>query len=177
MGTTSSQLLCQHLPPPNFIPAGLVRRARIIDTPRLMANKPNNLRGARARGINYEAKVKMEFLRRYPDEFLPGPWFEFTSAENHRPRWCQMDGLLINPWEGVITVVEIKLRHTALAWWQLNHLYSPVVRFAFGRTWTVKTVEVVRWFDPTTSTPDKPRLRSDIAAVGDGEFAVHILAL
>ena len=163
--------LC-HPCPPEFKPAGMVRRANLIKIPQLMAHN-RKLQGAKARGVNYETKVQDHLSSLLPDTYVASPWFEFTSAENPRPRLCQADGFSIDIARGEILLVEVKLKHCALAWWQLHHLYAPVVQWLWPG-WTIKTVEVVKWFDPATRTPDSPRLRSDLAAVQPGEFAVHI---
>lgn len=166
---------CQHHWPANFFPAGDVRWTSMCTVPPfIQAARKRPSKGVLAQGLAYERKVQEELLANYPDSYLPGPWFLFRSANSSRDRYCQPDGLIFDPWAGTIHIVEIKVKHCALAWWQLFHLYAPIVQKCFGPLWTIKCVEVVRWFDPSTSVPQKPQLRSNILHVGVGEFAVHI---
>lgn len=91
-------------------------------------------------------------------------------------RWCQTDGLLIQPQGGLITIVEIKYQHTPDAWFQLRELYEPVVRRAFGPAWEVALLEVVKWYDPSTFFPERHLMCADPLHPPIGSIGVHIWA-
>jgi hypothetical protein len=72
--------------------------------------------------------------------------------------------------------VEVKYSHTPEAFFQVEHLYVPVLRAFIGDSyWRIATVEVVKWYDPSTRFPVRPVLRENLEDVKVGEFAVHIL--
>ena len=64
-----------------------------------------------------------------------------------------MDGLIVNGQEMRVTVLEIKLRHVAEAWVQLERLYLPVLRAFFQPPWELFPCEVVRYFEPRAHFP------------------------
>lgn len=138
-------------------PRGFIEPMEILH-PRLSAIGPSysngkkvRVQGPRAQGIFYEKKVQEYLLYLYPKHYLPSPWFSFVDRE--RVRWCQPDGLLIDPEQGLIVVVEVKRSHIGDAWWKLHKLYVPVVREYFGRDWTLRAVEVVRYCDISIAFP------------------------
>ena len=160
-------------PPPNFMPAGRVLAARLSqDDPPFITETRS--RGSRAQGRNYEAKVQRYLVDAYPDAYLPAPWFRYETSGSRRGHWCQPDGLLFNVRGGVITIVEVKLSHNSSAWWQVRHLYEPVVVACFGSVWRIAAVEVVRWFDPDAPFPETYCRAPDISKVPAGAFGVHI---
>lgn len=128
-------------------------------------------RGARRRGQIYEQRVHEELERRYPT-YLGSLWFGFQDDEGSK--WCQPDGLLLNPWKGLITILEIKYQHTPQAHEQLFDIYAPVVAAAFPE-YDLRCVEVVKWFDPFVRTQRKPHLCEDLARAKPFAFNVHIL--
>lgn len=108
-------------------------------------------------GVRYERKGHEHFLERYPDTYVPGPWFEFDDASGRR--WCQPDGLLIDIKCGRVTIVEFKYQHTLNAWWQIWSLYAPVLQHVFPG-WDIRGVEVVKWYDAAVFFPNA-RLTED----------------
>jgi hypothetical protein len=129
-------------------------------------------RGKRAQGLLYEARVHEEFGRRYPG-YIPSMWFSYGDAESDE-KWCQTDGLIIDPWKGRIVIVEVKLSHCAAAFYQLFKTYLPVMRELFGGTYTFACVEVVRWFDCATLVPKIPTLCKEVEHARENQFNVHI---
>lgn len=104
-------------------------------------------------GIRYERKVQEHLSNCYGDLYHPSPWFYFETEG--RRRWCQPDGLLLDPWAGRITICEVKYQHTSDAWWQLQRLYLPVISAAFPPgLWSVACLEIVKWYDPATVFPE-----------------------
>lgn len=130
--------------------------------------------GAQKRGLAYERKALRELENRYKHEFIPHPWFWYKETHSLRGHYCQPDGLLIRVKARQIIVTEIKLRHTADAYYQLFDLYLPVVRAVFGAGWSYGAVEVVRWFDPDEPVPAPARLCKRPDVVNQGVFGVHI---
>lgn len=112
--------------------------------------------GRRRTGLKYEAQVHEEFERRYPTAYTPCPWIRYWIRG--RERWCQPDGLLIDPRAGKIVVVEVKLQHTQDAIRQLFDLYIPLIEEMFESLYRVAGLEVVRWFDGTLATSMRPIL-------------------
>lgn len=137
--------------PRNFREAEDVTGVKLRSIPPTFSTKRTRVRGARAAGIRYEKKIHVEFLRRYPKHYLPSPWFQFW--DKHGARWCQPDGLIIDPAQSLIVISEVKHTHTGEAWWKLLKLYLPVVRHFFGNEWEYRCIEVVRFYDPLTAFP------------------------
>ena len=158
-------------PPLGFRPAGQVDRVWLSDPPRLQKRKYT---GARLLGVQYEKKVQEYLLRQHEGDYLASPWFSFQSAGSEQLRWCQPDGILFDWKEGRLILVEVKYQHTALAWWQLRHLYFPVVRALFPeRLWTFEFCEITKWYDPQTAFPCAVSLARSALAHCPG-FKVHI---
>ena len=133
--------------------------------------QPHERKGRRAEGQRYERRVHQEFYVRYPG-YLASPWFRFIDREGEK--WCQPDGLLINPWQGHIVIVEAKYQHTEQAHRQLFDIYLPVVSVLFGGLYRIACVEVVKWFDPATLCPSPPLLCKEPDQAQPGRFNVHI---
>lgn len=102
-------------------------------------------KGAKADGLRYEMRVKAHFAEAYP-HFLPGFWIGYTDMAN-RVAYCQPDGLLMDFEQGILTILEFKLRHCYKAYQQLFDLYLPVVGALFGDQWTYRCLEVCKWYD------------------------------
>lgn len=167
------------MPKPLPVPKGF-KAAGEVQNVKHLAVEPvftcyTRLRGRRAEGVRYERKLQVFLQEFYGKFYIPGPWFSFYEVGFGRIRYCQPDGLLFQPYEGLITIVEAKLQHTAAAWWQLRLLYLPVIVKAFGGTrWRFAVCEVTKWYDPGITFPEKPRLRASIADTEPGEIGVHI---
>lgn len=147
--------------------------AHITGVPPVFAARKKPVKGARAAGLRYEKKVQDEFLRRYPDHYIPSPWFRFYDA--YGQRWCQPDGLLLDIRAGLLTIVEVKHHHTGEAWWKLQKLYLPVVRQVFGPDWKYTCLEVVRYYEsdelfPYAKLCEIPHLCPPLPSTG-----VHIM--
>lgn len=127
--------------------------------------------GRRAQGMRYERLGAQEFAGRYPG-YLPSPWFRYYDREGEK--WCQADGLLINPWQGQISICEFKYQHTEAAHYQLFQVYLPVVAALFAGPYRIACVEVCKWFDPAILCPESPHLCKDPSVAQPGRFNVHI---
>jgi hypothetical protein len=129
--------------------------------------------GRRRTGLKYEAQVHVEFERRYPALYTPAPWVRYRKPYGTE-RWCQPDGLLIDPKRGQITVIEVKLQHTADAARQLFDLYIPLMEHLFSPLYRLAGCEVVRWYDGTLPTAMRPVLCADPVRARSDSFNVHI---
>lgn len=99
----------------------------------------------------------------------------YRDANQNDERWCQPDGLYIDLRAGIVTIVEIKLKHTDAAWFQLHELYAPVVGRCFGTAlWNLRFCEIVRWYDPSIPFPGRHYLRPRIEETRPGETGVVI---
>ncbi len=163
----------------NFVPAGDVQTAELIFFTPPFINVHKKRRGKRAEGLRYERAVQERFDADYGEFFLPSPWLRFTATHTEEKlRYCQPDGLFFDFAAGILTIVEVKLKHVAAAWWQTRHLYEPVVRKLFPpNLWQINVCEVVRRIDPHTIFPERFNYAQDIADVPRGAFGVHVLRL
>lgn len=99
-------------------------------------------------------------------------WLRFWDDDGEK--FCQPDGLLVNPWRGLISIIEIKYSHCPEAYDQLFRTYAPVIRAIFGGLYRIACVEVVKWFDPATLVPTAPRLCKYPDLAKEDQFNVHI---
>jgi len=92
---------------------------------------------------------------------------------------CQPDALLLFK-SGAVLIVEVKLTHTANAWWQLRKLYEPVVKALTNHSHPVYVVEICKSGDPLISFPEKVKMHSqgsleDVKAFWTNEFNLVIM--
>jgi len=126
------------------------------------------------KGWLYERKVNFALIEKFGfTRYIPSQWFQFQFFGQKR-QFCQTDGLLFTPKQRKVLIVEVKYKHTPGAYWQLEDKYVPVIRWLF-RDWEVTTVEIVKWYDPSTQFPTEITLCKDIETVRPNEFAVHIM--
>lgn len=166
-------------PPKGFRPAGLIQTVELSDTgPRPLIKRKSRYTPVQKLGMGFERKVQENLFNRF-DNYVPSPWIRFLergeSARRRRWRWCQPDGFFIDYTAGRISIVEIKLRHTSGAWWQIRRLYEPVLKHLFGPAWSFTPIEVVKWYDGTVPFPEFHGLSPDPRGLADGRFGVHII--
>lgn len=126
------------------------------------------------KGWLYERKVNYALLNEFGfTRYIPSQWFQFQFIGRGQ-EFCQTDGLLFTPKQRKILIVEVKYKHTPNAYFQLEDKYLPVIRWLF-RDWEISTVEIVKWYDPSTQFPTEIILKKDILGIGPSEFAVHIM--
>lgn len=114
------------------------------------ANLPPPRHAAAKLGVRFEKKVCAALRRVHGDAFLDGLPFSFQTC-NKRGR-AVPDGLLFSQTERAVVLIEIKLRHTGDAWWQLERFYQPIVCEAF-RLFQVIPLEICKYFDPSVRLP------------------------
>lgn len=133
-------------------------------------NRPTQAQRA---GIRYERRAQEYLLELYPHSYVPSPWLSFRLHKEPCLRFCQPDGIIIDVEKSTITIVEIKLRHMAEAYTQVNGIYLPVLRKIFPRFF-FKQVEMTRWYDPAAHFPVPVQLLSGIDLASHARFGVHI---
>lgn len=109
-------------------------------------------KGAKAAGVRFEKKIVKELEAIYP-MFIAGIPFHYRTRYNPRNN-CLPDGILFR--EKDLVIIEIKLRHTADAWWQLRKLYQPVAVKAMGRP--VRLLEICKYYEPEVRVPESQPL-------------------
>lgn len=138
--------------------------------------------GAKRQGLNYEkraqAYVEMQLAQKRisnPDlEYMKSPWLCFKALGNNgRTSYCQPDGLILDLAERHCVIVEIKLQHTAEAYWQVRKLYQPVLQVIYP-TFTFSALEIVKWLDPHIKFPEAFKFAEDIWYNDQVKFGVHI---
>lgn len=170
------------LPPRNFKPADLARSAEWCESPFNGSPRRTN-NAAAAEGLRYERKAHGALQARFsPDRgdvfYCPSRWIRFRTSDPRetQDRYAQPDGFIVDFPRGLVTICEMKLKHTQAAWWGLRRLYEPLFRLLFGPSWSFAVCEVVAWYDPAINWPEPFKLHRDPSALRPGEFGVHILS-
>lgn len=123
--------------------------------------------------MKYEAAVHVHLKSIYGRAYVQSPWFVFQEEDETRVRFCQPDALLFDTKLSRIVIVEVKLRHTEKAWWQLKHKYATVVREVYP--WMeIAYCEVVQWFDISIPFPEIVDLRPAVRMAQPNEIQVTI---
>jgi hypothetical protein len=123
--------------------------------------------------VKYEAAVHQYLLSIYGGAYIPAPWFVYQEVGETRVRFCQPDGLLFDAALRRLVIVEVKLRHTEKAWWQLKKKYRPIVEFVYP--WMdIAYCEVVQWFDVSIPFPEYVELRPAVRMAKPDEVQVTI---
>ena len=129
------------------------RRAGIVDLARPIWARAEHLQprtrrsAAQRAGLLFEEKV-VEKLKSTEPGFISHLPFRFFSSLD--AGYAIPDGIIFN---GVyLTLVEIKLRHTVDAWYQLKDFYLPIVQCAFP--WAqISCWEICKNYDPGVKLP------------------------
>lgn len=124
-------------------------------------------------GIRYERRAHAHFAEAFPGRYGAGQWIAFRERRSGKVRYAQPDGLVVDYERGLLTLLEMKLRHTDRAWWALRYVYEPLFSFLFP-SWRVACCEVVRWYDPAVPWPEAYRRVASPSFLDGGEIGVHI---
>jgi hypothetical protein len=134
-----------------------------VESAKLLSEQPSFIRRGKvaakfATGVRYERKVgeylELWALGRAEISLRLGQWMQFKDRSG--TRWCQVDALWAVPAKRLALICEIKYQHTADAWWQLKHLYIPVLGKALPG-YTLGMLEIVHWLDPGVVWPEEYR--------------------
>ena len=162
-------------PPKKFHAAVDVRSAWLLDSQPPFI-KRGKLTGRFAQGVRYEREVQ-EYLStlalgRIDIRYLASPWIEFWDKSGKR--WCQPDAILVQPAAHLGIIIEVKYQHTEQAYFQLRHLYTPVVEKLFPDI-QFGLVEIVHWHDNLTIFPEPYDFTPDPFSVRRADrISVHI---
>lgn len=127
----------------------------------------------RRKGWLYEQTGHEFFLDKFGFlHYIPSQWFQYED-EDKRVKFCQTDGLLFNETDKSVLILEFKYKHTVEAYKQLEFKYVPVVK-SFLPNWSIRTCEVVKWFDPSTPFPVPVTLKESVESTKPNEFGVFI---
>ncbi len=154
-----------------------ILRARLCEPPpfQVAGCSSSNLRGARGarrKGLLYERAALDHFEGTFGSAFIASPWLSYFDGQD---RFCQPDGLLIQPSRGVVTCFEYKYQHTIRAWFQLVELYEPVLRHIFPpKLWKIALCEVVKWYDKNIEFPTTVKLQKTLTDCNPEHFSIHI---
>lgn len=136
---------------------GDVRTAELLP---FRLQHPEKKRSAAQRlGISYERKALAHLAIELPHEVLNHPAFRFRSAGKAFDEHAIPDAIYLA--KSVLTIFEIKIRHTADAWYQLRKLYLPVVQKAYPG-YAINLVEVCKGFDPSIRLQGEVQLVEDL---------------
>lgn len=143
--------VCALPPLPAYIklPLGEPRNVTQCENPHKVGARRS---GAQKAGLAYQRKVGAYLeLVLGRAAVTSGPWFHYSSDASGR-NYCQPDFLVADVLE--VLVVEVKLRWTTDAWWQLRRLYLPVVAKAFPDR-RVILLCITRSYDPAARIPEE----------------------
>lgn len=147
------------VPPPSFyLPQEPISHVWSTDDP--FAGRRSRNSAAQRAGLAYQRKVGRYLESSRKDWILlVGPWLAYSDLGSRR-RFCQPD-FILDCGGGLAVVVEVKLRWTPLAWWQLKKLYLPVLS-ATKKWQTIIPLCISRSFDPAEPAPEVPYFCDDI---------------
>lgn len=155
--------------PTNFRPlSGRPRRVRLFfsDYSRALGRT-----SAQKQGLRYEETIQRALLERYVgSEYAASPHIHFEDDSGART--CLPDGILALG--GITYILEIKRAHCAIAWWQLERLYRPLIANYYHDR-QIRVCEIVRTYDPAVTFPvDVKRIESidDLPLLGESDFGV-----
>ena len=156
MSGASGAKLQPVLPP---LPWGFrpVRLADITEVKRLAygehpvtRRRPRGSSAAQKSGLRYQRQVCDELRVQFGSAaVLVGPWLEYRLGIERR--YCQPDAIVSH--RDLVFVFEVKLSSTTDAWWQLRHLYGPVVQKLYPSSRLV-LVNVVKSHYPEIRFPE-----------------------
>jgi hypothetical protein len=134
--------------PRSFRAAGPVTEAQFCKSHPLPNLRSRGNTAAQKAGKRYEKKAFTYLKDRYGLDVLLHPWIAFTNGKHER--LCQPDALVIR--QPKVFIIEVKVRHTVDAYWQLARLYAPVVATLF-KNYSVHLIEMTKSFDPDVLFP------------------------
>lgn len=114
-------------------------------------------------GLRFEKQVLDSLQRNFTDRLATGVPLSFQEATSkngfyQRPSTAIPDGLLLSRDRKILLCIEIKLRHSTDAWFQLNRFYLPILRRAVGNSLILRTLEICRYYDPGVRLPETKEL-------------------
>lgn len=162
-------------PPSSYLrlPKGKIVSAwRTVESPHgKRSDKPS---AAQRAGLRYQQRVE-RFLSAASMgrwEVISSPWFIFGDDRPGR-NYCQPD-FLLDLGNGCCVVVEVKIRWTVDAWYQLNELYIPVVLAARSAASCIPLC-ITKSYDPAIRAPGEVVLVDDLGSLSSSLFNLMVL--
>ena len=140
---------------------GRLTDARIDASQEIRISKGNS--EAKKLGIRFEKQVSQSFSSLYHERWVPQFAFRFNGNQR-----AIVDGLLFSEDFKAATIVEIKLRHTGDAFYQVWDFYKPIVDRAFKGIIPLSCLEICRYYDPGV------KLQKPVAFIDDAREAGSI---
>lgn len=129
----------------------------------------------------YQKKILQTLSDLYSDDFIPSPWFRYGFNYNNSIHYnvCQPDGILLKQKDAklIVTIIEVKLAHTADAYFQLFDLYLPILQRYYGEHTPLlefRMLEIVKFYDPNKVVPARVHLTPNENDLPPNEFCVKI---
>lgn len=110
---------------------------------------PAPRRGAKGLGARFEKKA-LAPSPHVADRLLPGPILDFVQGS--KPQRAIPDALLWSTDWNSICVIEVKLRHSADAFYQIQNFYLPLVSRIFP-SFRICSLELCKFYDPSVKLP------------------------
>lgn len=162
-------------PPPAYLklPCGEITAAQRHLGGSPHAQKRSRSSGAQKAGLAYQRRVgEVLTVARPPSDLDCGPWFWYVDSSGRRS-YCQPD-FLLHLASGKLAVVEVKIRWTSDAWWQLRKLYLPVLQRVFpGRA--LLPLVICRSYDPSVRIAEEVSLIEGWEELSASSFSVMVL--
>ena len=112
--------------------------------------RPRGSTASQRAGLAYQRKVCTELRRLLGGAALSvGPWIEYRAEAGLC--YCQPDAIAVV--QDRVYVFEMKLSTTTDAWWQLRHLYGPVVQYLYPSSRMI-LVNIVKSHYPEIRFPE-----------------------
>jgi hypothetical protein len=131
-------------------------------------NLPKPKASAAKLGLRFEKEVLKQLQKAYLSRFTTGVPLSFQEGATkggfyQRPSTAIPDGLLLSNDRRSLCLIEIKLRHSTDAWFQLNRFYLPILRRAIGSSLLLRTLEICRYYDPGVKLPQGKRVVRELS--------------
>lgn len=139
-------------PPSRFKGCGEVERVRPLAGVPPFALGKRRAKGAKAAGLRYEKRVRQELEAQFGPAASFRYWLEFYQKGTYKRGLCELDAL-IQLRDGVLCIIEAKIKHTSDAWWQLRKLYQPLIQTLYPEH-RVLVCEVCKFLDPAVPFPE-----------------------
>lgn len=141
--------------------AGEVMSAELLEFLPYQRKKRSRHSPAQKAGLRYETLTFGHLTIELPSLNMH-PVLRFRSAGRSLTEIAIPDALAFSTNGAVITIIEIKLRHTHEAWNQLHNLYLPIAQNLFkGRH--INLVEICQNFDPGTVLPGPSEIIEELS--------------
>lgn len=161
-------------PPPHlFIPKEILSAWETSDPYAHRAKASST--SAQKLGLSYQRKITKWISEGNLGSFTvrPGVWFCYHDADKRR--FCQPDILLVDESSKCMVVVEVKLRFTEGAWWQLSKLYLPVLRRVLGEDWILIPLCITKSYDPSVVVSNEVKICDDLFDSSPSSFNVLVV--